>query len=307
MQISSEKKLEMLYFLLLSRRFEETLTELCKSEGKIPGMMILCTGQEAVGAGVCAALEPADVIVTNHRSHSHLLAKGADPNALMAEIYGKSTGCNKGKSGTLHLAVPEVNAVCTTTVVGGGPPIAVGRAFSQQYRRQERVTVCFVGDGAANEGSFHEALNLASVWALPVIFVCENNLYAGAQRYEEHTKVANIADRAAAYPHSLSGGQQQRLGLCRALMLEPRLLLLDEPFSAVDPITRVGIYKTFAAVQAQEGVSTLLVTHDMREAVRLADYLVILKEGKVLQAGPTDEVLAAPADDYVSSLVMEQL
>ena len=199
MQISSEKKLEMLYFLLLSRRFEETLTELCKSEGKIPGMMILCTGQEAVGAGVCAALESADVIVTNHRSHSHLLAKGADPNALMAEIYGKSTGCNKGKSGTLHLAVPEVNAVCTTTVVGGGPPIAVGRAFSQQYRRQERVTVCFVGDGAANEGSFHEALNLASVWALPVIFVCENNLYAGAQRYEEHTKVANIADRAAGY------------------------------------------------------------------------------------------------------------
>jgi pyruvate dehydrogenase E1 component alpha subunit len=199
MQISREKKLEMLYFLLLSRRFEEALTELCKVEGKIPGMMILCTGQEAVGAGVCAALEPDDVIVTNHRSHSHLLAKGADPNTLMAEIYGKKTGCNKGKSGTLHLAVPEVNAVCTTTVVGGGPPIAVGRAFAQQYRGGKRVTVCFTGDGAANEGSFHEALNLASVWDLPVIFVCENNMYAGAQRYEEHTKVENIADRAAGY------------------------------------------------------------------------------------------------------------
>ncbi|MFU8816782.1 MAG: ATP-binding cassette domain-containing protein [Pseudomonadales bacterium] len=109
------------------------------------------------------------------------------------------------------------------------------------------------------------------------------------------------------YPHSLSGGQQQRLGLCRALMLKPALLLLDEPFSAVDPITRVGIYKTFAQVQAQEGVSTLLVTHDMREAVRLADFLVILKEGKVLQAGLTDDVLAAPADDYVQTLVKEQL
>lgn len=199
MEIPLDKKMEMLRSLLLARRFEESLTELCKIEGKIPGMMILCTGQEAVGAGVCAALQPQDAIITNHRSHSHLLAKGADPNALMAEIFCKRTGCNKGKSGTLHLAVPEVNAPCTTTVVGGGPPIAVGRAFAQYYRKEQSVTVCFVGDGATNEGSFHEALNLASVWSLPVIFVCENNMYAGAQRHEEHTKVKNIADRAAGY------------------------------------------------------------------------------------------------------------
>ncbi len=199
MQISKQKKLEMLRSLLLSRKFEEALTELCKIENKIPGMMILCTGQEAVGAGVCAALEMEDVIITNHRSHSHLLAKGADPKLLMAEIYGKKTGCNKGKSGTLHLAVPEINAPCTTTVVGGGPPIAVGRAFAQQYRQEKNVTVCFIGDGAANEGSFHEAVNLASLWSLPVLFVCENNLYAGAQRYDEHTKVRNIAERAAGY------------------------------------------------------------------------------------------------------------
>ena len=199
MQIPKQKKMEMLRSLLLARKFEEELTELCKIERKIPGMMILCTGQEAVGAGVCAALQPEDVIVTNHRSHSHLLAKGADPKALMAEIFGKRTGCNKGKSGTLHLAVPEVNALCTTTVVGGGPPIAGGIAFAQQYRQEPSVTVCFTGDGAANEGSVHEAMNLASVWSLPIIYVCENNLYAGAQRYEEHTHVPNIADRAAGY------------------------------------------------------------------------------------------------------------
>ncbi len=199
MQIPDTKKKEMLRSLLLTRKFEEALTELCKIERKIPGMMILCTGQEAVGAGVCAALEPEDVIVTNHRSHGHLLAKGADPNALMAEIFCKGTGCNKGKSGTLHLAVPEVNALCTTTVVGGGPPIAVGTAFAQEYRSQKAVTVCFIGDGAANEGSVHEAMNLASVWSLPVVFVCENNCYAGAQRYEAHTRAANIADRAAGY------------------------------------------------------------------------------------------------------------
>jgi pyruvate dehydrogenase E1 component alpha subunit len=199
MPASKEKKLEMLHSMLLARKFEETLTELCAIKGKIPGMMILCTGQEAVGAGVCAALEPRDVIITNHRSHSHLLAKGADPNLLMAEIFCKKTGCNKGKSGTLHLAVPEIGAPCTSTVVGAGPPIAVGRAFAQQYRGEKCVTVCFIGDGAANEGSVHEAMNLSSVWSLPVIFVCENNMYAGAQRYEEHTRAANISDRAAGY------------------------------------------------------------------------------------------------------------
>jgi osmoprotectant transport system ATP-binding protein len=114
-------------------------------------------------------------------------------------------------------------------------------------------------------------------------------------------------DVAERYPGELSGGQQQRVGLCRALMLEPQLLLLDEPFSAVDPITRVGIYERFEDVQRQTGVSTLLVTHDMREAVRLAEYLVILRSGKVLQAGPTQQVLAAPADKYVETLVTEQL
>lgn len=199
MQVSNEKKIEMLRSMILSRRFEDELTELCKVQGKIPGMMILSTGQEAVGSGVCAALAPQDVIISNHRSHNHLLAKGADPKALMAEIFGKRTGCNKGKSGTLHLAVPEVNAPCTTTVVGGGLPIAVGVAFAQQYRKEDGVTVCLFGDGSADEGSFHEALNLASLWNLPVIFVCENNMYAGAQRYEEHTRVKDIADRAMAY------------------------------------------------------------------------------------------------------------
>ena len=199
MEISGEKKMEMLRSMILSRRFSEKLTELCKIEGKIPGMVILSTGQEAVGSGVCAALAPRDVIITNHRSHNHLLAKGADPNLLMAEIYCKKTGYNKGKSGTLHIAVPEINAPCTTTVVGGGIPIAVGRAFAQQYRGEDAVTVCFFGDGAADEGSFHESLNLAALWQLPVVFVCENNVYAGAQRFEEHTRSKSIADRGAGY------------------------------------------------------------------------------------------------------------
>ncbi|MFW6037790.1 MAG: thiamine pyrophosphate-dependent dehydrogenase E1 component subunit alpha [Desulfonatronovibrio sp.] len=199
MDVPEDKKIKMLETMILSRKFSDTLMKLCKIQGKIPGMMILSTGQEAVGSGVCAALDSGDVIITNHRSHNHLLAKGADPKELMAEIFCKKTGCNKGKSGTLHLAVPEVNAPCTTTVVGATLPIAVGRAFAQQYRNEKAITVCFFGDGAADEGSFHEALNLAALWQLPVIFLCENNMYAGAQRYEEHTKVTDMAERAKAY------------------------------------------------------------------------------------------------------------
>lgn len=196
--MTSQKKYELYRGMLLIRRFEEKLTELCAG-GKVPGMVILCTGQEAVAAGVCGALEKEDVIISNHRSHGHLLAKGADPNLIMAEIYGKSTGYNKGKSGTLHIAAPEVNALCTTTVVGGGIPIVVGTAFAQQYNKSDSVSVCFFGNGAADEGSFHESLNMAALWNLPAIFICENNVYSGAQRMEDHTKVKDIATRASGY------------------------------------------------------------------------------------------------------------
>jgi pyruvate dehydrogenase E1 component alpha subunit len=199
METGERKRL--LAMMLLIRRFEERLIELGKNQA-YNGMMIVCTGQEAIAAGVGAALAPQDVIMTNHRSHGHLLAKGANPGRIMAEIYGRRTGYAKGKSGTLHISAPEVNALCTTTVVGGGIPIAVGAGFAAQYQKRDCVVVCFFGDGAADEGSFHEALNLASLWKLPVIFLCENNLYAGAQRLEEHTRVSDVAARAAAYAMS---------------------------------------------------------------------------------------------------------
>ncbi|WP_347488993.1 thiamine pyrophosphate-dependent dehydrogenase E1 component subunit alpha [Desulfoscipio sp. XC116] len=197
MDNNEQKKL--LRMMLLIRRFEEKLVDLSRDPQKLGGMMIVCTGQEAVAAGAGAALLPEDVIISNHRSHGHLLAKGAEPDLIMAEIMGRRTGYNKGKSGTLHIAAPEVNALCTTTVVGGGIPIAVGTAFAAQYQRENYVTVCFFGNGASDEGSFHEALNMASLWDLPVIFVCENNIYSGAQRLEEHTRVKDIVDRAGAY------------------------------------------------------------------------------------------------------------
>ena len=197
--MEKSNQVKLLETMLLIRRFEEKLEDLSKEQGKLHGMMIVCTGQEAVAAGVSAALEPQDVIISNHRSHGHLIAKGAEPDLIMAEIFGKRTGYNKGKSGTLHIAAPEVNALCTTTVVGGGIPIAVGTAFAAQYEQKDFVTVCYFGNGSTDEGSFHEALNLAALWDLPVIFVCENNIYSGAQRQEEHTRVKDLADRAVAY------------------------------------------------------------------------------------------------------------
>jgi TPP-dependent pyruvate/acetoin dehydrogenase alpha subunit len=185
--------------MVLIRKFEEKLVELSQIERRLPGMQILANGQEAVAVGVVEALKPDDTIVTNHRSHGHLLARGADPRYLMAEIMGKATGVNKGKSGTLHMTVPELKALMTTTVVGAGAPMAVGAAFAQQYRNESNITVVFLGDGAAAEGSVHEAMNLAALWRLPVIFVCENNCWAGAQSLSQHCCVENIAERAIGY------------------------------------------------------------------------------------------------------------
>ena len=185
--------------MVLIRKFEEKLIELSQEKGKLVGMQILANGQEAVAVGIVKALRPDDVIVSNHRSHGHLLAKGADPKYLMAEIMGKATGVNKGKSGTLHMAVPEVNALMTTTIVGGGPPLALGAGFAQYYRGTSNITVVFFGDGAAAEGSVHEAMNVAALWKLPILFVCENNCWAGAQSLSEHSCLVDIAQRAAGY------------------------------------------------------------------------------------------------------------
>lgn len=185
--------------MVLIRTFEDKIVSLCREPDRLPSMQILANGQEAVAAGVVSALEPDDVMVSNHRSHGHLLARGADLNSLMAEIMAKADGVNGGKAGTLHLAVPEVNALMTSTVVGAGSPLALGAAFAQQYKQSSAVTVVFFGDGAAAEGSVHEAMNLAGVWKLPLLFVCENNCWAGAQRPEDHCAAPQIFKRAQGY------------------------------------------------------------------------------------------------------------
>jgi acetoin:2,6-dichlorophenolindophenol oxidoreductase subunit alpha len=197
--LTSQIRREMYIDMVLIRKFEERLIALAREKARVVGMQILAYGQEAVAVGIMKGLAPNDVIISNHRSHGHLLAKGADPKLLMAEIMGKATGVNKGKAGTLHLAVPEVNALMTSTIVGASPLLGIGAAFAQQYRNLSDITVVFFGDGAAAEGSVHEAMNLAALWKLPVLFVCENNCWAGAQCLIEHSCVENIVRRADAY------------------------------------------------------------------------------------------------------------
>lgn len=191
-------ELELYRMLLLIRKSEEKLYYLFSTQ-EMPGTMHQYIGQEAVAAGVCAALRDTDYITSTHRGHGHLIAKGANLNAFMAEMFAKSTGSCKGMGGSMHIAEAGVGILGANGIVGGGIPIAVGAGLTCKIRGEKNVAVSFFGDGAANEGAFHESLNMASVWNLPVVFVCENNLYGFSTHYRRVTNVENIADRASGY------------------------------------------------------------------------------------------------------------
>lgn len=193
-----EKLLDMFRLMQLARRFDESVIELYAS-GQIPGFMHLYVGEEAVAVGACAALEQGDTITSTHRGHGHCIAKGGDPRLMMAELFARANGYCKGKGGSMHIANLSLGILGANGIVGGGFPIANGAALSSRMRATGRVTACFFGDGASNEGAFHEAANLAAVWKLPVIFVCENNGYAQTTPQREHQAIADIAARAAAY------------------------------------------------------------------------------------------------------------
>ncbi len=167
--------------------------------GEITGAIHLCIGQEATATGVCANLRPEDYITSTHRGHGHLIAKGGETNRMMAELYGKKTGYCKGKGGSMHIADADIGILGANGIVGGGITIAGGAALSAQIRGTDQVVICFLGDGASNRGTFHEGVNLAACWDLPVVYVIENNLYAEKTHISDTSKVANLADRASAY------------------------------------------------------------------------------------------------------------
>ena len=180
------------------RRFEEEAGKLME-DGKIPGALHLYVGQEAVASGVMEHLSNQDQITSTHRGHGHLIAKGGEFDRMFAELFGRSTGYCKGKGGSMHISNIALGMLGANGIVGGGPPIAMGAAFSNKFRKTKNVAVAFFGDGASNEGSFHEAANMAALFKLPCVFVCENNGYGEYTSQANHQAIVDVADRAAGY------------------------------------------------------------------------------------------------------------
>jgi pyruvate dehydrogenase E1 component alpha subunit len=196
--LSRERAHELLGKMLLIRRFEEKSAELY-TVGKIHGFLHLYIGEEAVAVGAMQALSADDDIVSTYREHGHALARGMPAVAVMAEMFGKASGCSRGRGGSMHLFDVGLRFYGGNAIVGGGLPLAVGLALANKLQGRNRVTACFFGDGAVDEGEFHESMNLAALWKLPVLFLCENNLYAMGTGLERHQSQTDIQSKAAAY------------------------------------------------------------------------------------------------------------
>jgi pyruvate dehydrogenase E1 component alpha subunit len=184
--------------LVQIRQFEERVKYLFL-EGVMPGTIHQYQGQEAIAVGVCSALQEGDVITSTHRPHGHALARGLTVESLMHELFGKTTGCCRGKGGSMHVGDLEKGMLPAIAIVGGGVPIATGMALAFKMRNERRIAVAFSGDGAVNEGDFHEGVNMGAIWQLPVLYVIENNLYSASTPIADMTRVKNLADRAPAY------------------------------------------------------------------------------------------------------------
>jgi len=198
MTLTTEKQIEMLRSMQTIRRFEERASDDYQA-GAIYGVVHCYIGEEAVAVGVCAALNSDDQIISTHRGHGHCLAKGADLNRMMAELYGRQTGYCKGKGGSMHIADFSIGMLGANGIVAGGIPIVTGAGLAAQLEGKGRVAVSFFGDGASNAGPFHESINIAATWKLPMLYVCENNLYSAGTTAAETLALSDVAARAAGY------------------------------------------------------------------------------------------------------------
>ncbi len=198
MKLERKSLLQLYERLVLIREFEERVKFLFL-EGTMPGTIHQCQGQEATAVGVCTALQPGDFITSTFRGHGHALAKGLSVQELLDELFGAVTGCCKGKGGSMHMGNMDKGMVPGIAIVAGGIPLAAGMALAFKMQKKPSVVACFFGDGAVAEGAFHEGVNMAAIWNLPVVFVCENNLYGASTNIEKVMKNTKISDRAASY------------------------------------------------------------------------------------------------------------
>ena len=196
--LTRKKAISIYEMMIRIRRFEERAIELF-SAGELPGFLHASIGQEAVAAGFCAHLNDKDQITSTHRGHGHMIAKGLNYEGMFAELYARKTGYCKGKGGSMHIADQDLGVLGANGIVGGGIPIASGAALGIKLKKAKNVVVSFFGDGASNEGAFHEGINIAALWQLPVVFVCENNGFAESTPRKNHQSIRDVADRARAY------------------------------------------------------------------------------------------------------------
>jgi acetoin:2,6-dichlorophenolindophenol oxidoreductase subunit alpha len=243
--------------MVTTRLFEETAMRLF-SQGRVHGTAHFCIGEEATAAGVCIALEPRDIIYATHRGHGQSIAKGMNVKTMMAEFLGKATGACKGKGGCMHIAELAAGNLGANGIVGGGIALAVGAALSTAMQKLDRVVVCFFGDGAANQGTFHESINLASVWKLPIVFVCVNNHYGMSMHVQKSMNIPDIAISAASYgiPGRSADGNDvcavyhaAREALAEARGGTPSLLVLNTYRIMGHSKSDAGLYRTKEEVE----------------------------------------------------------
>lgn len=195
----NKTKAASLYKTMLTIRQFEMRVSKCFAKGQVQGFVHLCVGQEATAAGVCANLTKDDFISSTHRGHGHIISKGADIKTMMAELFGRESGYCHGKGGSMHISDTSIGVLGANGIVGGGFNLAAGAALACKRKKPGNIVVCFFGDGSSNEGSWHEAMNIAGIWKLPILFVCENNLYGISSRIDRAMAVENVSDRAASY------------------------------------------------------------------------------------------------------------
>ena len=198
LDLDRDRLVNLLYQMQLTRAFEETAFDQY-SQGKVHGTMHLYVGEEAAAIGSIATLRPDDLIVSTHRGHGHAIAKGQDINTMMAELLAKETGVCRGRGGSMHMADLSLGSLGANGVVGGGLPLSVGAGLSMKMKGGDQVVLCFFGDGASNEGAFHESVNMAAIWKLPVVYICENNQYAMSMPVGRGVSAEHISDRAVGY------------------------------------------------------------------------------------------------------------
>ncbi|HEU5278507.1 MAG TPA: thiamine pyrophosphate-dependent enzyme [Gaiellaceae bacterium] len=264
--------------MLLIRRFEEKVEERFRA-GDLPGFLHVGIGQEAVAVGVCRALEEGDIIASTHRAHGHTLAKGTTPNELMAELYGKLEGCSHGYGGSMHLYDIERGNMGANAVVGGGLPAITGAALAFKLRGEPRVAVAFFGDGATNIGTFHESLNLAQLWEVPAVFVCENNHWAESTPARQHMPIEDVSQRAVAFGMKavkVDGQDVEAVHKATRRALEHARGGKGPVFLAVDTYRLVGHYIGDPQVyRSKEEIAEVRETQDpiehLRAKLQLAD------------------------------------